>query len=85
MSTVLILSVPSIISGKIDSVITTVFEKQMKSSEILIGIENEFIEASAEIKGFLLYMPDARGLSALFERLGVAGRAEDTDEKKRKV
>jgi len=71
MKLTIIPSVPRLIMDKVDIVFESVFDSVLKKSDVLIGIETEFIEASTRIKGYFLFMPDKSGLQVLLKALGV--------------
>lgn len=71
MKATLIISVPHMSFDKVGVVLQTVFERFLKETDVFVGIETEFIEASARIKGYFLYMPNAAALGALFKALQV--------------
>lgn len=71
MKLTLIPSVPRIAFDKVDTVMQSVFERYLKDVDLIVGIETEFIEASARIKGHFLFMPDAAAIDILLKQLGV--------------
>ncbi len=71
MRLTLIPSVPTMVVNKVEVLFEAVFEKLIKESDIMLGIENEFIEASTRIKGHFFFMPEIKGLDVLLKALGV--------------
>lgn len=71
MKLTIIPSVPRLIIDKAGVVFESVFNNVFKKSDVLIGIETEFIEASTRIKGYFLFMPEEKGLEILLGALGV--------------
>lgn len=71
MKITVIPSVPRMLIDKLDVVLKSVFSDILKKSEVIIGIETEFIEASTRIKGYFLFMPDQEGLEILLKTLKV--------------
>lgn len=71
MKITVIPSVPRMLIDKLDVVLKSVFSDMLKKSEVIIGIETEFIEASTRIKGYFLFMPDQEGLEILLKTLKV--------------
>lgn len=67
----LIPSVPKIAFDKVEAVVESIFAKVIEESSIVLGIETEFVEATARIKGHFLFMPDAEGIEVLLKKLGV--------------
>ena len=71
MKITLIPSVPRMVFDKAGGVFDTVFEEIVTKSDIVVGIETEFVELTTRIKGQFLFMPDVKGLDALTTALGV--------------
>lgn len=69
MQMTLIPTVPRFVSEPVERALQAAFGGFAKGSDTLIGIENEFIEASLRIKGYFLFLPNETGLSALFQGL----------------
>lgn len=63
-------SVPNMFYDKVGVVFTTFFKEQKREDALLIGIENEFIEASIRLKGYFLFVPETKWLAALLGKLG---------------
>ncbi|MFH1542425.1 MAG: chemotaxis protein CheC [bacterium] len=68
----LIPTVPQMAYDQADTVIQSVFGALLKDANMIVGIENEFIEASTRIKGLFLYMPGGEAVDVLLKKLGVA-------------
>lgn len=73
MKLTLIPSVPKIVFDKAEIVVNSVFEQLLKESNIILGIETEFVEATTRIKGEFLFMPNEAGIEVLLKALGVEG------------
>lgn len=71
MKLTIIPSVPRLMIDKAGVIFESVFNNVFKKSDVLIGIETEFIEASTRIKGYFLFMPEEKGLEILLKALGV--------------
>jgi len=71
MKIYLIPSVPKMLYDRVETVLQTVFGSLRKESDVVIGIETEFVEASTRIKGYFLFMPEVKGLEILLKALGV--------------
>ena len=71
MQITLIPSVPKIAFDQAGVMVESIFGKLLEGSNIVLGIETEFVEAAARIKGHFLFMPDAEGIEVLLKRLGV--------------
>lgn len=71
MKLTLIPSVPRIAFDKVDTVMQSVFGRYLKDVDLIVGIETEFIEAAARIKGHFLFMPDIAAIDILLKQLGV--------------
>jgi chemotaxis protein CheC len=67
----LIPSVPGIVINKARVVFESTFEKLDKGTKAVIGIETEFVEAAARIKGYFLFMPEEKALDIFLKALGV--------------
>jgi chemotaxis protein CheC len=72
MQITLIPSVPKIAFDQAGVVVESIFGHLLNGSNIVLGIETEFVEAATRIKGHFLFMPDAEGIKMMLKKLGVA-------------
>lgn len=71
MKLTVIPSVPRMSFDRAEVVFESVFEPLRRDSDMVIGIETEFVEATTRIKGHFIFMPDRQGVSAILKGLGV--------------
>ena len=71
MKLTVIPSVPRMSFDRAEVVFESVFEPLRRDSDVVIGIETEFVEATTRIKGHFIFMPDRQGVSAILKGLGV--------------
>lgn len=71
MKLTVIPSVPRMSFDRAEAVFESVFEPLRRDSDMVIGIETEFVEATTRIKGHFIFMPDRQGVSAILKGLGV--------------
>lgn len=71
----LIPSVPGILYDTAGVVVGSAFQQLSRSTNIMLGVENQFSDTAHNIKGHFLFLPDDKGIYALFKALGVTGQA----------
>lgn len=71
MKLTLIPSVPKIISDTAEVVMLSIFGQLLTEANIMLTIENEFVEADNKIKGYFLFIPGEKGVEALLKSLGI--------------
>lgn len=72
LNMVLIPSVPHLIHAENRDSFLSDFKLDLNKEDLAIGIDAEFIEASAKIKGNFIFMPDEEGLKTLFKVFGIS-------------